>query len=53
MRHAFKALLPKDFPRGVLSEDGLYNILYRLQDVLGQMNLIVHHIEQSDKGSQA
>lgn len=45
--------IPKDFPRGVLSEDGLYNVLYRFQDVLEQMSLIVHHIEQSDKGSRA
>ncbi len=31
-------------PRGVLSEDGLYNALDRLQDVLGQMSLIVNHV---------
>ena len=41
--------IPKDFPRGVLSEDGLYNVLYRLQDVLEQMSLIVHHIEAPGK----
>lgn len=41
--------IPKDFPRGVLSEDGLYNILYRLQDVLKQMSLIVHHIDGPSK----
>ena len=31
-------------PRGVLSEDGLYNTLDRLQDVLGQISLIVNHV---------
>ena len=31
-------------PRGILSEDGLYNTLDRLQDVLGQMSLIVNHV---------
>ena len=41
--------IPKDFPRGVLSEDGLYNVLHRLQDVLGQMALIVHQIDTSKK----
>ena len=45
--------IPKDYPRGVLSEDGLYNTLYRLQDILEQMALIVHHIEPKDKGSRA
>ena len=45
--------ISKDYPRGGLSEDGLYNVLHRLQDVLGQMALIVHHVEQSDKGSRA
>ena len=41
--------IPRDFPRGVLSEDGLYNVLHRLQDVLGQMALIVHQIDTSKK----
>ena len=41
--------IPKDYPRGVLSEDGLYNVLHRLQDVLGQMALIVHQIDTSKK----
>ena len=41
--------IPTDYPRGVLSEDGLYNVLYRLQDVLEQMSLIVHHIEAPGK----
>ena len=31
--------ISKTVPRGVLSEDGLYNTLDRLQDVLGQMDL--------------
>ena len=35
----------KDIPRGVLSEDGLYNVLDRLQDVLGQMKNIVDHVQ--------
>lgn len=35
----------KDVPRGVLSEDGLYNVLDRLQDVLGQMKSIVDHVQ--------
>lgn len=37
--------ISKAIPRGVLSEDGLYNTLDRLQDVLGQMALIVDHVE--------
>ena len=36
--------LPADLARGVLSEDGLYNTLDRLQDVLGQISLIVNHV---------
>lgn len=35
----------KDIPRGVLSEDALYNALDRLQDVLGQMKNIVDHVQ--------
>ena len=31
--------ISKTVPRGVLSEDGLYNTLDRLKDVLGQMDL--------------
>ena len=41
--------IPKDYPRGVLSEDGLYNALDRLQDVLGQMASIVDHVEIPDE----
>jgi hypothetical protein len=37
----------KSVPRGVLSEDGLYNALDRLQDLLGQMALIVDHVDVS------
>ena len=39
--------ISKAIPRGVLSEDGLYNTLDRLQDVLGQMALIVDHVDVS------
>lgn len=41
--------ISKLIPRGVLSEDGLYNALERLQDVLGQMASIVDHVEIPDK----
>jgi hypothetical protein len=37
--------LGKEIPRGVLSEDALYNTLDRLQDVLGQMKSIVDHVQ--------
>ena len=41
--------ISKLIPRGILSEDGLYNALDRLQDVLGQMASIVDHIEIPDE----
>ena len=41
--------ISKLIPRGVLSEDGLYNALERLQDVLGQMASIVDHVEIPDE----
>ena len=41
--------ISKLIPRGVLSEDGLYNTLDRLQDVLGQMASIVDHVEIPDE----
>ena len=45
--------ISKGIPRGVLSEDGLYNALDRLHDVLDQMTAIVDHVlipdeEESD-----
>ena len=36
--------ISKDLPRGVLSEDGLYNALDRLQDLLAQMASLVDHV---------
>ena len=33
--------LRKDLPRGVLSEDGLYNVIERLQELLGAMAQLV------------
>lgn len=36
--------ISKDGSRAVLSEDGLYNLLDRLQDVLGQMAALVDHV---------
>ncbi len=44
--------ISKLIPRGVLSEDGLYNTLDRLQDVLGQMASIVDHVEIPDEDIQ-
>lgn len=44
--------ISKLIPRGVLSEDGLYNILYRLQDVLAQMATIIDHIDPVDEDSE-
>ena len=41
--------ISKLIPRGILSEDGLYNALDRLQDVLGQMASIVDHVEIPDE----
>lgn len=41
--------ISKDIDRGVLSEDGLYNALYRFQDVLAQMSLIVDHVDVSEE----
>lgn len=41
--------ISKAIPRGVLSEDGLYNTLDRLQDVLGQMAMIVDHVDVSEE----
>ena len=29
--------IPKDLPRGVLSEDGIYNLLFRYRQVLDQL----------------
>jgi hypothetical protein len=41
--------ISKEIDRGVLSEDGLYNALYRFQDVLAQMSLIVDHVDVSEE----
>jgi hypothetical protein len=41
--------ISKELPRGVLSEDALYNTLDRLQDVLGQMSIIVDHVDVSEE----
>ncbi len=41
--------ISKDLPRGVLSEDALYNTLDRLQDILGQMATIVDHVDVSEE----
>ena len=41
--------ISKEIDRGVLSEDGLYNALYRFQDVLAQMSLIVDHLDVSEE----
>ena len=45
--------ISKTVPRGVLSEDGLYNTLDRLQDVLGQMALIVDHVDVSEEEEES
>ena len=45
--------ISKDIDRGVLSEDGLYNTLYRFQDVLGQMALIVDHVDVSEEQEES
>lgn len=45
--------ISKTVPRGVLSEDGLYNTLDRLQDVLGQMALIVDHVDVSEEQEES
>ena len=37
--------ISKKIPRGVLAEDSLYNTLDRFQDILGQMALIVDHVD--------
>ena len=39
--------ISKAINRGVLSEDALYNTLDRMQDVLGQMSIIVDHVDVS------
>ncbi len=44
--------ISKDIDRGVLSEDGLYNTLDRLQDVLGQMASIVDHVVIPEEGEE-
>ena len=41
--------ISKDIDRGVLSEDGLYNALYRFQDILSQMSLIIDHVDVSEE----
>ena len=41
--------ISKELPRGVLSEDALYNTLDRLQDILGQMATIVDHVDISEE----
>jgi len=41
--------ISKDVPRGVLSEDGLYNALERLQDLLAQMASLVDHVVIPDE----
>ena len=40
--------ISKKIPRGVLSEDALFNTLDRLQDILGQMKTIVDHVQSSE-----
>ena len=45
--------ISKTVPRGVLSEDGLYNTLDRLQDVLGQMAMIVDHVDVSEEQQES
>lgn len=45
--------ISKDIPRGVLSEDGLYNALDRLHDVLDQMTAIVDHILIPDEEEES
>jgi hypothetical protein len=40
--------ISKTIPRGVLSEDALYNTLDRLQDILSQMSIIVDHVDVSE-----
>ena len=49
--------ISKGIPCGVLSEDGLYNALDRLQDVLNQMATIVDHVlipeEEEDEGEES
>ena len=45
--------ISKTVPRGVLSEDGLYNTLDRLQDVLGQMAMIVDHVDVSEEQEES
>jgi hypothetical protein len=45
--------ISKAIPRGVLSEDGLYNTLDRLQDVLGQMAMIVDHVDVSEEEEES
>lgn len=35
----------RELPRGVLSEDGLYNVIERLQEVLGAMAQLVDHVD--------
>jgi predicted nuclease with TOPRIM domain len=44
--------ISKFIPRGVLSEDGLYNALDRLQDLLGQMASIVDHVVIPEEGDE-
>jgi predicted nuclease with TOPRIM domain len=44
--------ISKLIPRGVLSEDGLYNALDRLQDLLGQMASIVDHVVIPEEGDE-
>lgn len=44
--------ISKLIPRGVLSEDGLYNALDRLQDLLGQMASIVDHVVIPEEGEE-
>ena len=41
--------ISKDIDRGALSEDGLYNALYRFQDILSQMSLIIDHVDVSEE----
>ena len=45
--------ISKTVPRGVLSEDGLYNTLDRLQDVLGQMAMSVDHVDVSEEQQES
>ena len=39
--------ISKTVPRAVLSEDGLYNLLDRLQDLLGQMATLASFVRVS------